>query len=197
MALHAARSEVTSLTVSQLNKQAKRLLESHFDYIWVEGEISNLAQPSSGHWYFSLKDSGAQVRCAMFRNRNQLVKIKPENGQQVRIRCRVSLYEGRGDFQLIVEFIEAAGAGALQAAFDQLKNRLGHEGLFDADRKQPLPLNCRNVGVITLTSAYYPLLSKVPIQGSAFLLLLSEQIACIAVKRYILMYLLLAVEEAP
>lgn len=150
--MHAARSEVTSLTVSQLNKQAKRLLESHFDYIWVEGEISNLAQPSSGHWYFSLKDSGAQVRCAMFRNRNQLVKIKPENGQQVRIRCRVSLYEGRGDFQLIVEFIEAAGAGALQAAFDQLKNRLGHEGLFDADRKQPLPLNCRNVGVITSPS---------------------------------------------
>jgi len=83
--LHAARSEVTSLTVSQLNKQAKRLLESHFDYIWVEGEISNLAQPSSGHWYFSLKDSGAQVRCAMFRNRNQLVKIKPENGLSPRM----------------------------------------------------------------------------------------------------------------
>lgn len=150
--MHPDRSEPTSLTVSQLNRQAKRLLESHFDYIWVEGEISNLAKPSSGHWYFSLKDSGAQVRCAMFRNRNQLIKIQPENGQQVRIRCRVSLYEGRGDFQLIVEFIEAAGAGALQAAFEQLKNKLGSEGLFDADKKQPLPTSCSNVGVITSPS---------------------------------------------
>ena len=145
-------SKNSSLTVSQLNKQAKGLLEGHFDYLWVEGEISNLAQPSSGHWYFSLKDSEAQVRCAMFRNRNQLTKIKPENGQQVRIRCRVSLYEGRGDFQLILEFMEAAGAGALQAAFEKLRNRLAHEGLFDSDKKKPLPVHCLNVGVITSPS---------------------------------------------
>lgn len=145
-------NEPTSLTVSQLNKQAKRLLESHFSYIWVEGEISNLTKPSSGHWYFSLKDSNAQVRCAMFRNRNQLIKTLPENGQQLRIRCRVSLYEGRGDFQLIVEFIEVAGAGALQAAFEALKNKLSDEGLFDPEKKLPLPTATAHVGVITSPS---------------------------------------------
>ena len=105
-----------SLTVSQLNRQARMLLESHFDFVWVEGEISNFVVPSSGHWYFSLKDGSAQVRCAMFRPRNQRVKFTPKNGDHIRLRCRVSLYEGRGEFQLIVEHLEHAGAGALQAA---------------------------------------------------------------------------------
>ena len=128
-----------TLTVSQLNRQAKTLLESHFDFIWVEGEVSNFVVPSSGHWYFSLKDGKAQVRCAMFNNRNQRLKFTPVNGDAVRLRCRVSLYEGRGEFQLIVEHLEPAGAGALQAAFEKLKARLLAEGLFDPARKQALP----------------------------------------------------------
>ena len=138
-----------TLSVSQLNRQARTLLESHFDFVWVEGEISNFAAPSSGHWYFSLKDGAAQVRCAMFRNRNQRVKLKPKNGDAIRLRCRVSLYEGRGEFQLIVEHLEPVGAGALQAAFELLKTRLATEGLFDADRKQALPGSIASLGVIT------------------------------------------------
>jgi exodeoxyribonuclease VII large subunit len=138
-----------ALTVSQLNRQAKNLLESHFDFVWVEGEISNFACPSSGHWYFSLKDGNAQVRCAMFRNRNQRVRFTPENGDAIRLRARVSLYEGRGEFQLIVEHLEHAGAGALQAAFDKLKTRLAAEGLFDQALKQPLPAQVSRLGVIT------------------------------------------------
>ncbi|MBE9540351.1 MAG: exodeoxyribonuclease VII large subunit [Proteobacteria bacterium] len=138
-----------TLSVSQLNRQARTLLESHFDFVWVEGEVSNFAAPSSGHWYFSLKDGGAQVRCAMFRNRNQRVKVTPKNGDAIRLRCRVSLYEGRGEFQLIVEHMEAAGAGALQAAFEALKARLASEGLFDAARKQALPESISRLGVIT------------------------------------------------
>ena len=138
-----------ALTVSQLNRQAKNLLESHFDFVWVEGEISNFASPSSGHWYFSLKDGNAQVRCAMFRNRNQRVKFTPDNGDAIRLRARVSLYEGRGEFQLIVEHLEHAGAGALQAAFEKLKTRLAAEGLFDQALKKPLPEQVSRLGVIT------------------------------------------------
>jgi exodeoxyribonuclease VII large subunit len=137
------------LTVSQLNRQAKSLLESHFDFVWVEGEVSNFMIPSSGHWYFSLKDGRAQVRCAMFANRNQRVKFTPGNGDAIRLRCRVSLYEGRGEFQLIVEHLELAGAGALQAAFEKLKAKLLVEGLFDAGRKQALPAQVSKLGVIT------------------------------------------------
>lgn len=139
----------TTLTVSQLNRQAKSLLESHFDFVWVEGEISNFAAPSSGHWYFSLKDGKAQVRCAMFKNRNQRLKFTPENGDAIRLRCRVSLYEGRGEFQLIVEHLELAGAGALQAAFEKLRARLLAEGLFDPARKQALPASVSRLGIIT------------------------------------------------
>jgi exodeoxyribonuclease VII large subunit len=137
------------LTVSQLNRQAKSLLESHFDFVWVEGEVSNFTAPSSGHWYFSLKDGKAQVRCAMFANRNQRLKFTPGNGDAIRMRCRVSLYEGRGEFQLIVEHLELSGAGALQAAFEKLKLRLLAEGLFDANRKRALPTSVSQLGVIT------------------------------------------------
>jgi len=137
------------LTVSQLNRQAKTLLESHFDFVWVEGEVSNFVKPSSGHWYFSLKDGAAQVRCAMFSTRNQRVKFTPANGDAIRLRCRVSLYEGRGEFQLIVEHLEHAGAGALQAAFEKLKTKLLAEGLFDPARKQALPASVSQLGVIT------------------------------------------------
>lgn len=124
-------------------------MESHFDWVWVEGEISNFVCPSSGHWYFSLKDDAAQVRCAMFRNRNNRLRFSPGNGEQVRLRARVSLYEGRGEFQLVVEFMEPAGAGALQARFEALRDSLRSEGLLDADRKRPLPQAVRHVAVIT------------------------------------------------
>lgn len=138
-----------TLSVSQLNRQVRVLLESHFHCVWVDGEVSNLARPGSGHWYFSLKDDKAQVRCAMFRSHNQRLKVKVDNGDAVRVRARVSLYEGRGDFQLIVEHLEPAGAGALQAAFEACKAKLQAEGLFDPDHKQPLPDPVRSLGVVT------------------------------------------------
>lgn len=136
-------------TVSRLNAEVRRLLESGLPLLWVEGELSNLARPSSGHWYFTLKDAGAQVRCAMFRNRNQYLGLRPREGMQVLLRARVSLYEARGDYQLIVEHMEEAGHGALQRAFEDLKRRLAAEGLFDAAHKRPLPAFPRRLGVIT------------------------------------------------
>lgn len=136
-------------TVSRLNAEARAVLEGSFPLLWVEGEISNLARPASGHWYFSLKDSAAQVRCAMFRQRNQMLRFKPQDGMHVLIRARISLYEGRGEFQLIAEHMEEAGSGALQRAFEMLKLRLQNEGLFDAARKRPLPRLPRRIGVIT------------------------------------------------
>jgi exodeoxyribonuclease VII large subunit len=138
-----------TLSVSQLNRQAKSLLEGHFNFVWVGGEISNFAAPSSGHWYFTLKDGNAQVRCAMFRSSNQRLRFTPEQGDEVRVRCRVSLYEGRGEFQLIVEHMELSGEGALQAAFEKLKHKLQAEGLFDSDGKRPMPEHISSIGVIT------------------------------------------------
>ena len=137
------------LTPSDLNRVAKRLLESHFDRVWVEGELSNFARPSSGHWYFTLKDDKAQVRCALFRNRNARLRFTPDNGDRVRLRARVSLYEGRGEFQLVGEFMEPAGAGALQASFDALRQRLQAEGLFATQRKRALPGSVSRLAVIT------------------------------------------------
>jgi exodeoxyribonuclease VII large subunit len=141
-----------TLTVSQLNHLAKRLLESHFDYLWVEGELSNLATPASGHWYFTLKDDRAQVRCAMFKNRNQRLRTRPENGQLIRLRGRVSLYEGRGEFQLIVEHLEEAGAGDLQRAFEALKLKLQNEGLFEPERKRELPGYPSHIAIVSSRS---------------------------------------------
>ncbi len=141
--------DIQVFTVSQLNRRVRQLLEVHLPLIWVEGEISNLAQPGSGHWYFTLKDEQAQVRCAMFRNRNGLVRFRPAHGDHVMMRCRVSLYEGRGEYQLIVEHMEPAGYGALQRRFDELRARLAREGLFDETHKQPLPHEPQHLGVIT------------------------------------------------
>jgi exodeoxyribonuclease VII large subunit len=138
-----------SLTVSQLNRQAKRLLEGSFPSVWVEGEISNLAQPSSGHWYFSLKDSNAQIRCAMFHNSNARLRFQPEAGQLLLARAKLSLYEARGDYQLIVEHLEPAGIGALSRAFEELKNKLQQQGLFNPDSKQALPPSPRHIAVVT------------------------------------------------
>ncbi|HJS22269.1 MAG TPA: exodeoxyribonuclease VII large subunit [Steroidobacteraceae bacterium] len=136
-------------TVSRLNREARVLLERTMPALWIEGEMSNFAAPSSGHWYFSLKDTNAQVRCAMFRQRNQLSLCKPRDGLHVLARARVSLYEPRGEYQLLVDHLEEAGEGALRRRFDALKARLQQEGLFAAERKRPLPALPRRVGVIT------------------------------------------------
>ena len=137
------------LTVSRLNSEVRSVLEGSFPLLWVEGEISNLAQPTSGHIYFTLKDRHAQVRCAMFRLKRQRLRFLPENGSQVLLRCRVGLYESRGEFQLMVEHMEPAGDGALRQAFEALKEKLAGEGLFDVDYKKPLPEYPRQIGVIT------------------------------------------------
>ncbi len=135
--------------VSELNAAARLLLEDTFPLIWVEGEISNLACPTSGHIYFSLKDTRAQVRCAFFQQRSRRTSLTLKNGMHVFIQAKVSLYEGRGDFQLIVEQCEEVGDGVLQRAFEQLKQKLSTEGLFDAQHKKKLPLFPKCIGVIT------------------------------------------------
>ena len=139
-------------TVSELTQAARWLLEQHFPDVWVQGEVSNLSRPSSGHLYFSLKDARAQIRCALFQNRALLFRDCPRNGQQVLVRGRVSLYEPRGDFQIVVEYVEEAGAGALRRAYDELRLRLEREGLFAMDRKKALPRFPRRIGVITSPS---------------------------------------------
>lgn len=136
-------------TVSELNRTVRQLLESTLPLLWVEGEISNFSRPNSGHWYLTLKDQQAQVRCAMFKNSNGRVSFKPANGVSVLVRCRVGLYEGRGDYQLIIEHMEEAGFGALQRQFDQLKAKLANESLFDQAHKQPMPTSVNHIGVVT------------------------------------------------
>ena len=125
------------------------LLERGLGSVWLEGEISNLARPASGHWYFSLKDESAQVRCAMFRNRSMLVRFPVKDGAKVLARGRVSLYEARGEFQVVIDHLEAAGEGALRRRFEELKRKLLAEGLFEAAQKKPLPTLPRRIGVIT------------------------------------------------
>jgi len=137
------------LTPSQLNAEAQVVLEENFGLIWLEGEVSNLARPGSGHWYFSLKDARAQVRCAMFKNRNMRLKFQPDNGLKILLRGRVSLYLGRGEFQVIVDHIEPAGEGALRLAFEQLRAKLESEGLFAPERKRSLPAMPKHLAVIT------------------------------------------------
>jgi exodeoxyribonuclease VII large subunit len=136
-------------TPSRLNREARTLLERGLPALWLEGEISNFSRPSSGHWYFSLKDENAQLRCAMFRQRNSLARFRPQDGVHVQARGRVSLYEPRGDYQFIVDYIEEAGEGALRRKFELLKTRLAAEGLFAAERKKMLPRLPKRIGVIT------------------------------------------------
>jgi exodeoxyribonuclease VII large subunit len=137
------------LTVTQLTSQIKNLLEGAFSEVWVEGELSNLSIPQSGHAYFTLKDEHAQVRAVMFRSSLRFLKFTLQHGIQVLCRGRVSVYDPRGEYQLILDYIEPKGVGALQLAFEQLKARLDKEGLFDRDRKKPLPLLPRRIGFIT------------------------------------------------
>lgn len=148
----AGRGTVPVLTVSALARQARLLIEEHFNLVWVEGEVSNLRRPGSGHWYFTLKDETAQLRCAMFAGRNRAVRFAPRDGTRVLVRGRISLYEPRGDFQLIAEHLEPAGEGALRAAFEALKTRLDGEGLFAPERKRPLPALPRRLAIVSSAS---------------------------------------------
>ncbi|EIL95258.1 exodeoxyribonuclease VII large subunit [Rhodanobacter spathiphylli] len=137
------------LTPSSLNRLVRDLLGDALPQVWIEGELSNVAKPASGHLYFTLKDSGAQVRCAMFKMKASTLRFRPADGMQVLLRAKVGLYEPRGEFQLVAEYMEPAGEGALQREFEQLKARLDAEGLFDPARKRPLPVHARRIGVIT------------------------------------------------
>ncbi|APZ42348.1 exodeoxyribonuclease VII large subunit [Acidihalobacter ferrooxydans] len=139
-------------TVSRLNLEARGLLEAHFPLLWVEAELFNVSRPASGHLYFTLKDTHAQLSAAMFRNRNQHLGFAPQPGLQVLVRGRLSLYEARGSYQFIVEHMEEAGEGALRRAFDELKRKLAAAGLFDAQRKRALPAYPQALGVITSPS---------------------------------------------
>ncbi len=141
------------LTVTELNRMARNLLERSFPLFWIGGEISNLTRAASGHWYFSLKDASAQVRCVMFRGRNSYLDWVPQEGDKVEARAVVTLYEARGDFQLTVEFLQRAGLGSLYEAFEKLKAKLQSEGLFDKERKKPIPEHPRQIGIITSPDA--------------------------------------------
>lgn len=169
-------------TPARLNREARLLIEHGFPPLWLEGEISNFSRPTSGHWYFSLKDDQAQLRCAMFRQRNLLTKFTPKDGMHVLARGRLSLYEPRGEYQFLVDHLEVAGEGALRLRFEQLKTKLAAEGLFDIARKRELPKCPRRIGVVTsptgaairdilnILKRRYPaipvLLYPVPVQGN-------------------------------
>ncbi|EEE5061379.1 exodeoxyribonuclease VII large subunit [Salmonella enterica subsp. houtenae] len=143
-------SQTSSIfTVSRLNQTVRLLLEQEMGQVWISGEISNFTQPASGHWYFTLKDDTAQVRCAMFRNSNRRITFRPQHGQQVLVRANITLYEPRGDYQIIAESMQPAGEGLLQQKYEQLKAKLQAEGLFDQQYKLQLPSPAHCVGVIT------------------------------------------------
>ncbi len=159
VAVRGQRSDIVTapdaneiLTPSSLNRMVRQLLDEVMPMVWVEGELSNVARPASGHVYFSLKDSGAQLRCAMFRNRSAALTFRPADGLHVRVQGRVGLYEPRGDYQLIVERMKEAGEGALQRAYEQLKRKLAAEGVLASERKRPLPAFVRRLAVITSPS---------------------------------------------
>jgi exodeoxyribonuclease VII large subunit len=136
-------------TVSSLTREIRERLETHFPLVWVSGEVSNLRRPVSGHYYFTLKDAGAQLRAVLFRGNHQRLRHKPADGAQVLCRGRITVYEARGDYQLIVDYLEPAGLGALAQAFEALKTRLAAEGLFDAAHKQPLPFLPQRLALVT------------------------------------------------
>ncbi len=143
------RKERVVWSVGRLSQEVERLLQTSFGNLWLEGELSNVARPASGHLYFSIKDSHAQIRCAMFKGRNRYVEFRPDNGDAVLVRGRLGLYAARGDFQLIVDHMEPAGAGRLQAAFERRKTELAALGWFDASTKRPLPPAPRRIGIVT------------------------------------------------
>ncbi len=142
-------AEKKILTVSQLTSLIRGVLEENFEHVWVEGEVSNLATPSSGHLYFTLKDGGAALRCVMFRASVKALRFRPADGMKLIVRGRLTVYDQRGDYQLLAEYLEPQGVGALQLAFQQLKERLGREGLFAEELKKPLPPFPRTIGIVT------------------------------------------------
>jgi exodeoxyribonuclease VII large subunit len=142
-----------ALTVTELNRRVRVLLENQFETLWVTGELSNVKPATSGHWYFCLKDEAASIDCAMYRSRAQFLDFRPENGLRVEIRARVTLYEPRGSYQLAVDEMRRAGRGPLHEAFEKLKAKLASEGLFDPDRKRPLPAFPRAIGIVTSREA--------------------------------------------
>ena len=170
-------------SVSQLNQEVKQLLQQNFPLLWIEGELSNVARPASGHIYFSLKDEFAQIRCAMFRNANRQLPFRTEDGMHVQVRARVGIYEPRGEYQLTVEYMEEAGVGVLQRKFEELKRKLNAEELFESAHKQPIPVLPKSLGIISSASGAavhdilsilqrrFPLLAvhiyAVPVQGEA------------------------------
>ena len=141
------------LSVSELNRLAREVLQASFPLFWITGEISNFTRAASGHWYFSLKDSSAQVRCVMFKGRNSYTDFTPREGDKIEARATVSLYEARGEFQLTIESIRQAGLGDLFEAFERLKNKLQIEGLFDASLKQSIPAHPKSIGIVTSPDA--------------------------------------------
>lgn len=141
------------LSVSELNRLAREVLEVNFPLFWVSGEVSNFTRAASGHWYFSLKDNTAQVKCVMFKGRNNYVDFIPREGDKIEARCTVTLYEARGDFQLTVEFVQKAGLGALFEAFEQLKIKLEHEGLFNPAFKKAITTYPNSIGIVTSKDA--------------------------------------------
>nr|WP_136250183.1 exodeoxyribonuclease VII large subunit [Ningiella ruwaisensis] len=147
--MFATPNQVSILSVSKLNRFAKRVLESEIGLVWVTGEISNFVAAASGHWYFTLKDSQAQVKSAMFKGANQRASFRPKAGDKVVVRANISLYEPRGDYQLIVQHIEPEGLGQLKQAFEALKAQLQQEGLFEQARKKPIPEHVNKIGVVT------------------------------------------------
>ncbi|HWI23671.1 MAG TPA: exodeoxyribonuclease VII large subunit, partial [Lysobacter sp.] len=171
------------LSPSQLNTLARDLLEGAFPLVWVEGELGNLSRPGSGHLYFTLKDARAQVRCALFKPKSQWLNFVPREGLRVLARGRLTLYEARGDYQLVCDSLEEAGEGALRRAFEELKQKLTAEGLFETERKRPLPAYVRRLAVVTSPSGAavrdvlsvlarrFPLMHvdvlPVPVQGEA------------------------------
>jgi len=135
--------------ISTLNGEIKRLLEGNFGRVWVNAEISNFVAASSGHWYFTLKDARSQIKCAMFKGRNRSVKFRPRNGQQIMVKANISVYEPRGDYQLLIDVMDMAGDGLLQQQFEQLKCDLAAKGLFSTEHKQALPPIINKIGIIT------------------------------------------------
>ena len=146
-------AEIKIFSITEINKLVKELLQDNFPSIWVKGEISNFIEASSGHWYFSLKDNGAQVRCTMFRGKNSLVKWIPKNGDLIEAQCNIGLYEQRGEYQLNITSLQQAGLGQLFEEFNKLKQKLDSEGLFDEERKKSLPVHPNCIGVITSPDA--------------------------------------------
>ena len=137
------------ISVSEINKRAKTILEENFPFVWIQGEVSNFFSAASGHWYFSLKDEFSEIRCAMFSNKNSQITFEPKDGDHLILNGTLSIFEGRGQYQIIVEHIELAGEGALLKAFEELKKKLLSEGLFDDSTKKELPSYPKNIVVVT------------------------------------------------